>query len=319
MSVYLITGAAGYIGSMLTKYLLCSDDKAKVIALVRNSKKTEWTSNKNIEVLEADLTDRDFMSALSVKCDYLFHCASVTKSVEMITHPVEVVKSIVNATQNVLELARRCNVQSMVYLSSMEIYGEMDCSDGHKVTEEEQGKIDVLSARSCYPLGKRMAENICYSYFKEYGIPVKIARLAQTFGYGVLRTDNRVFMQFARAVKKGTDIVLHTKGSSMGNYCSIDDVISGMLTILRYGTDGEAYNIVNEKNTMTIRQMAELVSEKIAGGNISVVYDIPETDKFGYAVETGLCLSSSKLRELGWESRKGIVEMYQDVLKELEG
>lgn len=118
-----------------------------------------------------------------------------------------------------------------------------------------------------------MAENICYSYFREYGVPVKIARLAQTFGRGVRDSDKRVFAQFARAVRANRDIVLHTAGQSMGNYCGINDTVTGILTILMQGQDGEAYNVVNEENTMTILQMAGVVADGIDGGPIGIRFD----------------------------------------------
>ena len=86
------------------------------------------------------------------------------------------------------------------------------------------GYIDVSDVRSCYPIAKIMSENLCHSYFAEYGVPVKIARLAQTFGRGIRKDDNQVFAQFANAVRTGSDIVLHTAGISMGNYCDIDEV-----------------------------------------------------------------------------------------------
>jgi nucleoside-diphosphate-sugar epimerase len=235
----------------------------------------------------------------------------------MIAHPVEVTQSIINTTQNVLELARRCSIKSMVYLSSMEVYGDINCSYGSRVSETELGNIDILNTRSCYPLGKRMAENICYSYYKEYGIPVKIARLAQTFGRGILPTDNRVFAQFARAARDGKNIVLNTKGNSMGNYCGMEDAIAGIMTILVHGTDGEAYNVVNEVNTMTIRQMAELVCNEISGGKIVVEYDIPKENPLGFAPDTGLRLSGQKLEALGWKPRKHLLDMYKDLIADM--
>lgn len=75
------------------------------------------------------------------------------------------------------------------------------------------------------------------------GFPVRIARLAQTFGVGVLPTENRVFMQFARSVMNNQDIVLHTKGKSEGNYVYTFDAIAGILLLLTNGGLGEAYNI----------------------------------------------------------------------------
>lgn len=318
MSVYLVTGATGYMGSMLIKHILQYEQNAEVIALVRDPEKAENMLGKRIRPVQADLTDGMSMNSLMIPCDYLLHCASVTKSAEMVSHPVEVTESIVNATQNIMKLAMRSGIKGMAYLSSMEVYGRVDCSDGHRVSEDELGEIDIFSVRSCYPLGKRMAENICYSYFKEYGVPVKIARLAQTFGKGVLPADNRVFVQFAKAAKNGTDIVLHTEGTSMGNYCAVDDAVEGILTVLYRGKAGEAYNIVNEANTMQIREMAKLVAEKVAGGRCRVRTEPMDSARTGYAPDTGLRLSGEKLRRLGWQPQKGLEEMYEDVIKELK-
>lgn len=318
MNTYLITGATGYIGSMLIKHLRKSDKDCRITALVRNSQKAKELFPTGVTILQADLSDRTAMRNLKVNCRFLIHCASVTKSAEMISHPVEVTESIINVTQNVLELARRCSVKSMVYLSSMEVYGDIDCSDGHRVSETEAGSIETLHTRSCYPLGKRMAENICYSYYKEYGLPVRIARLAQTFGRGVRPGENRVFAQFARAAKVGKDIILHTAGTSMGNYCGIDDAVSGILLILARGQDGEAYNVVNEKNTMTIREMALLVADQVAEKRIQILYDIPEDGHYGYAADTGLRLSGKKLLGLGWKPNEDMVQMYFGVLEDIE-
>lgn len=320
MERYLITGATGYIGSMLVKDIMERDKEAQVTVLVRNREKAERMFPVGIEIITADLTDSVKMEKLEVACDYLVHCASATRSVEMVTHPVEVVESIVNATQNVLELARRCNMQSMVYLSSMEVYGALDCEAGHRAAENDaaQGRVEFLDARSSYPLGKRMAENLCYCYYKEYDIPIKIARLAQTFGSGILPEENRVFAQFARAAKEGRDIVLHTKGESVGNYCGIRDALAGIHIILEKGENGQAYNVVNEKNTMTIREMAELVAGKMARKRIQVIYDIPSGNSYGYAPDTGLRLSGKKLMELGWMPAQGMEEMYLELMDSLD-
>lgn len=319
MSAYLITGATGYIGSMLIKRIMKNDCNPQVTALVRNVNKACQMLPTEVTIIQSDLRDKQVIVGSGVAYDYIIHCASVTGSTEMISHPVEVTESIINATQNVLELARRCRVKSMVYLSSMEVYGNIDCGEGHRVTEEEasRGTVQMLSSRSCYPLGKRMAENICYSYFKEYGIPVKIARLAQTFGKGILSSDKRVFAQFVEAVREDRDIILHTEGQSMGNYCGINDAVNGILTILEKGVSGEAYNVVNEKNTMTIRQMAELVAEKIAGGRIRVVCDIPKENIYGYAADTRIYLSGEKLHKLGWKPIETLEKMYLDALDTL--
>lgn len=317
---YLITGATGYIGSMLVKNLLLqSNEENQINVVVRDINKAKKMLPEKVKIFAVDLNDTQAVRQLNGSYDYIIHCASITKSSEMLANPVEVIESIVNTTQNVLELAKRCNVKSMVYLSSMEVYGNIDCSDGHRVEETQLGDLNIFNVRSCYPMAKRMVENICFCYYKEYRVPVKIARLAQTFGAGILPTENRVFAQFARAAYNNENIVLHTEGNSMGNYCDIQDAVNGILCILQKGVAGEAYNVVNEANTMTIRQMAELVAQKIAHGNIQVTFDIPEKNQYGYAAETGLRLSGEKLRKLGWKPVKGLEEMYVDVLQTMYG
>ncbi len=316
MSSYFITGATGYIGSMLVKSLLQSNKDIVITAAVRDVAKAKGMLPAEVQLLQLDLTDRAAVAAISGSYDYVIHCASVTKSAEMVARPLSVVESIVNGTQNVMDLSVRCRAKSVLYISSMEVYGAVTCAEGQRVAEDSagDGRVEVLSARSCYPLAKRMAENICYGYYKEHGLPVKIARLAQTFGKGVLPGDNRVFAQLARCVREGQDIILHTTGRSYGNYCEIEDALEGMLTILRQGKDGEAYNVVNEECTMMIGQMAQLVAEQVAGGAISVRYDIPTDNVYGYAADTGLKLSAEKLRALGWSPKKGLIEMYEDML-----
>lgn len=311
-----VTGATGYIGSMLVKHIKYLNTNAEITVIVRNKNAALSMFSEGVNIIETDLSDSIEMKKICEHFDYIVHCASITKSSEMLNKPVEVISSIVNTTQNVMELAKRCNVKSVVMLSSMEIYGNIDCSDGHRVSEYECGHVELLNVRSCYPIGKRMAENICYSYYKEYGVPVKIARLAQTFGKGVISGENRVFAQFARAVKNKNNIILHTQGNSMGNYCEIEDAINGILTILLNGTDGEAYNVVNEDDTMSIRQMAELVCKEVAHGSITVELNILDDNQYGYAAETGIRLSGQKLRELGWRPQRNLIQMYCDLISE---
>lgn len=317
---YLITGATGYIGSMLIKYLLSDscDENIRITAIVREIDKAQalfgYEDSLKIDYICADIVNNAMMDKVEGCYDYIIHCASVTKSLEMITHPISVIEGIVNGTQNIMKLALRCRVKSVVYLSSMEIYGQIACSNNDRITEEEIGVLDNLNVRNCYPISKRMAENICFCYQKEHGVPVKIARLAQVFGEGIIKGENRVFAQFALAAYKKQDIVLHTSGSSVGNYCDIHDAVRAIMTILKDGVNGEAYNVVNEANTMTIYEMAELVAKEIAHGEIKVKVQIPNQNIYGYASDTKLRLSAQKLIGLQWQPRRGLVDMYKDVI-----
>ena len=250
------------------------------------------------------------------RADYLIHCASPTDSVYMTTHPVETADAIVEGTRRALELARHLCVRSMVYLSSMEVYGIVE-DDGKPRAEEDLGEIPSASPRSSYPLGKRMAEFYCRSFFDEYGVPVKTARLAQVFGCGVRPDDNRVFMQFARTAVEKRDIVLQTTGQSYGNYCATEDALNAVFLILEKGENGACYNVANEDCTMRIADMARLVCDEIANGEIGVVFDNTATGA-QYAPQTGLRMSSAKLRGLGWKPETGMADMYRQICREIK-
>ena len=147
----------------------------------------------------------------------------------------------------------------------------------------------------------------------------KIARLAQTFGAGILPGENRVFAQFARSAMNGEDIVLHTKGLSEGNYCYTRDAVLGLLTILLEGENGEAYNVANPDSHTTIADMAQMVCEKIGDGKIKVVFDIPESNTYGYAADTKMKLNSDKLQSLGWKPEIGLEEAYRRLIESMKG
>lgn len=327
MKSYLITGSTGFLGRQIIEAIIRENncDSTRFILPVRNINKarnlyTVISENTKIglEFVECsmeNMTVERFPSNMTL--DYIIHCATPTSSKYMISHPAETADAIVLGTRNALEFAKFFHVKSMVCLSSMEVYGQVD-DEGKPRAENELGTLSLNVARSCYPMGKRMAEHYCHIYQQEYGVPVKIARLSQVFGKGVAASDNRVFMQFARSAMEGKDIVLKTRGQSLGNYCATEDAISGILTILKNGNDGAVYNVVNEDNTMKIIDMAQIVASEIADGNINVVLDLEDSSKTGYAPDTGLRMSGEKLRGLGWKPTKNIVEMYQDVVKEIK-
>ena len=311
----LVTGATGLIGASLVRALLAIGDIG-VIALVRSIDKAKRIFGESIDS-SLKLYVADVVNEIHIdeSVDYIFHCASVTASKIMIEKPVETLLTSIEGTKNILNLAREKKCISVVYISSMEMYGAFNISK--EVRENDLGFIDNLKVRSNYPESKRLCENMCGAYCSEYGVPVKIARLAQTFGAGILPEENRVFAQFARSAMQGKDIVLHTKGQSEGNYCYTRDCITGLLTILLKGTNAEAYNVSNPRTHTTIAEMANLVAEKIADGKIKVVFDIPKDNSFGYAADTRMILNSDKLQELGWKPEVGLEEAYRRMIMDM--
>ena len=319
----LITGATGLIGSQIIKALVCRNrlfnSGIKILACVRDAEKAKRIYADIVGRPELVFVTGDVTKQFQVeeRVDYIIHTASTTASKEFVTKPVEVIRTTLEGTQNILELAKQNESKGVVYLSSMEAFGVVPPSE-KRATEKDLGSIDLANPRSCYPEGKRMAECICTAYATEYGVPVKVARLSQTFGAGITYTETRVFAQFAKAALEGHDIVLHTKGLSWGNYCYTRDTVTALLILLVKGNPGEAYTISNEASNVRIKDMAQMVASKIANDKIKVVFDIPESAlTYGYAPDTELHLSSAKMQALGWQPTVSLEETYRRMMQSM--
>ena len=122
-------------------------------------------------------------------------------------------------------------------------------------------------------------------------------------------------MQFGKAVIEGKDIILHTEGKSMSNFVYLTDAISGILTILEKGIAGQAYNVCNDEETCSVREIAELVCHEVAKDMIS--FRIEKKDNMGYAPDVAMYLDSGKLRNLGWSAEVGMTEAYTRLVEYL--
>ena len=304
----LITGATGLIGKICAKSLIKAG--INVVALVRDEEKAQKILGeaKNLRLLIQDINSPINYDG---RVDYIIHCANTTSSADFVEKPVETIYTTINGTRNVLEYAKRRGkyLEGMVYISSLEVYGK---TEKENVTEKDLGYIDILSPRSSYSEGKRMAETMCISYGKEYNIPVKIARLTQTFGAGVSKEDNRVFAQFAKSVINEQDIILFTKGETKRNYCYTTDAARGIFTILTKGENNNAYNVANKNTYISIADMAKsLENEKT-----KVQFNVDNVDR-GYNFTIKICLDSSKLEKLGWSATKDLSQMFERTIKSM--
>ena len=313
-SSFLITGATGLIGSALVKCLVALHSDIKITIPVRNKEKALHIFANiiaRIEIIECELTK--WVSTLDRHFDYVVHCASPTAGEYIVKHPVETYCLALDSTRALLDYSNRVVVKSMVYVSSLEYYGQI--LNEKNITENVQGYVDSTSPRSSYPMGKRAAEYLCVAYAAEYNTPIKIARLTQTFGAGVSKDDNRVFAQFARSVINGTDIVLHTKGESAKPYCYTTDSVSAILYLLVKGKNGDAYNVANEDTYISIKDMAQLLCNEF-NQNINVRMEFHPD--MGYAPETKLRLDVSKMEALGWKPKHSLIEMFGKLIESMK-
>lgn len=316
---FLITGATGLIGSVMTKCLLelnrQKDLGIKVIAVVRSLEKAQKVFAEEaaqIKFYQLGLTEIG-VESIRDHVDYVVHLASPTASKYFVEHPVETLRTAVEGTTAVLDYAKEAKVGAVVYASSLETYGSNHSDEWLK--EDFQGYVNPMEVRSSYNIGKRTCECLCHAYAEEYGVNVMTARLTQTFGAGIGESENRVFAQFARSAIRGENIELHTSGESAKPYCYTTDAVSGMLYLLVKGEKGEAYNIANKDSYISIRDMAQLVRDEF-NPNIEVV--IAPKEGQGYAPETRLRLDISKIETLGWKSVYNIKKMFGRLIQSLQ-
>ena len=310
-----VTGATGLIGytliCALLQYSLFCGGNIHVTALIRDRKRAEEKFADWFPEVKSILTFREgIVEALPEVCgtvDYIVHCACPTGSSYFVEHPVETIETIYSGTKQVLDLARRKQSSGVAFLSSMEVSGEIKTRE--KLRESDLGYLNISSLRSSYPEGKRLAENLCCAYAKEYGVPVTIARLAQTFGPGVDRNDGRVFAYMARCALEGQNIRLNTDGSKENMYLYTMDAVSAILLLLVKGENGEAYNVANETSYCSIKRMAELVAGIFGKGSVDVEINVGQASR-EYPPVGYLNLDTTKLNTLGWSPRVGLLNMY---------
>lgn len=312
-SSLLVSGATGMIGSLLTDAVLFKNETegfgCKVIALGRNAEKAKrrfgycWDSPL-FQFVECDVNRAETMPS-DIRADYVLHLASNTHPVAYATDPIGTITANIIGTQNMLDLAVRCNARRFLFASSNEIYGE-NRGDTELFDESYCGYIDCNTLRAGYPESKRCGEALCQAYKKQKGMDVVIARLTRSFGPTLQLTDTKALTQFLKNGLNKEDIVLKSDGSQYYSYTYAADAVTGLLTVLLKGENGEAYNVADQSCDIRLRDLAKTIAD-ICG--TKVIFDLPnETEAAGFSKATKARLDGSKLKALGWRVSYGIEE-----------
>ena len=312
---FLITGATGMIGSYIAYVLKVLNDEYNmnihIILSVRNIKKVNdiFINDKNVTVLCQDVTKPfDY----SEKINYIVHAASPASPKIMKDHPFETNIANCVGTYNTLMLAKENNVDSYLFVSSREIYGE-PIGDQTIFTENGSlGEVNPLIPRNGYAEGKKAAENMCVSMREEYGINTKIVRLAHTYGPGMSLTDGRVQADFLNNVLNKQDIIMKSDGSSIRTYSYISDSINGIFKVLLSSSD-YVYNISDDKE-ISIKELAETLVEISDGSKL--VIQIDDTLKKGSAAFKKGILSNEKIKkELNWYPKYSVKDGFKRTIE----
>lgn len=286
----LVTGGLGLIGSCLVDVLMILEANVFVIGRDEEKAKSRFCNYFNKENFK--FIAHDVVNKLELDCniDYIIHAASNAHPKAFINDPVGTMNSNYIGTYNLLEFGRTHGLKRFLYVSSGEVYGSGDID---KFSEDYLGYVDLLNIRSSYPISKRASETLCVSYSKQFGVDTVIVRPCHVYGPTCTEKDTRVLTAFIRNAVNNEDIILKSSGKQVRTNCYVVDAVFALLHVLLLGNRGEAYNISDMGSNMSIRELANVISENAC---ISVKVENKEEDGRLRAV-----LDDTKIKSLGWE------------------
>ena len=306
----LITGSKGIIGSGLIRWLLYENEKhAAGIRIIASSRSPERIP----DYLES--TDRVHFcrfgeeESLNEPIDYIIHTAAPTSNKVFREQPVESIRTIIDGTEAILELAKRQDNCSVIYLSSEEAYGVP--SEDKPVDETYVGAIDSLNIRNCYPLGKKTAELLCKAYYEEYGLNVKIIRPTVILGLYQPYDSVKVEAEILRCIIENKNLFMKSDGMTKKCVIYTMDALSAVLTVLFKGKAGEAYNATNPSTYETVKDRAYKAFKKF-NPNLTIEFAEQDTSiAAGYLPHRALQEDITKIRSLGWEPLTDMEGIYE--------
>jgi UDP-glucuronate decarboxylase len=222
----LVTGGAGFLGSHLCERLL---ERGSSVICVDNfftgARRNIYSvlDHAHFELLRHDVT-----FPLYLEVDQIFNLACPASPVHYQHDPVQTTKTSVHGAINMLGLAKRLRVK-ILQASTSEVYGDPNV---HPQTEDYWGNVNPIGPRSCYDEGKRCAETLFFDYWRQHKLPIKVARIFNTYGPRMHPNDGRVVSNFIVQALLGRDITVFGDGLQTRSFCYVDDLIDGLIRLM---------------------------------------------------------------------------------------
>ncbi|HEY7297670.1 MAG TPA: UDP-glucuronic acid decarboxylase family protein [Xanthobacteraceae bacterium] len=268
----LVTGGAGFIGSHLCARLLERGDE--VLCVDNFYTGTRRNVHRLLSNPRFELTRHDICFPLYVEVDEIFNLACPASPIHYQFDPVQTTKVSVHGAIHMLGLAKRVKAK-ILQASTSEIYGDPAM---HPQKEDYWGNVNPIGLRSCYDEGKRCAETLFFDYRRQHRLPIKVARIFNTYGPNMHPSDGRVVSNFVIQALRNEDITVYGDGRQTRSFCYVDDLVDGLMRLME--TPDEITGPVNLGNPVefTVGQLAEMVVE-LVGSQSNIVYrPLPEDD-----------------------------------------
>lgn len=272
MSRFLVTGAAGFLGSHLCDRLLADGHDVvgmdnRVSGRIENL--DDAFNHDQFSFHEHDVTEFIYVPG---KLDAVLHLASLASPVFYRDHPIKTLKVGALGTHKTLGLAKEKDA-TYLFTSTSEVYGDPEINPQ---PEEYRGNVDPYGPRSCYDESKRYGESLIRAYRDEHGLDVRVARIFNTYGPRMRIDDGRVIPKFARQALTGNDLTVYGDGEQTRSFCYVSDMIEGLVALLESDVQ-EPVNMGNP-DERTINELAELVIE-ITDSDSGITYEeLPPQD-----------------------------------------
>ncbi len=257
--IVLVTGCRGLIGNYLCHLLAYLNDV--VFSLEKPC--TVVGIDNNVAPGGSPMPDSVFFGFFSedvaeyipARADFILHAASIASPKFYKKYPVETCDANVRGTWNLLEYATS-TVESMVYFSSSEVYGDPTVIP---TPETYVGALPTVGPRSCYDISKAMGETLCHVYHEQHKVPVKIIRPSNCYGPGHNLSDGRIIPQIMKSAIRQEPLKIYGDGEATRSFCYLSDAATQILWVLLEGEDGEVYNVGDQRREISMRSLAEMV------------------------------------------------------------
>ncbi len=296
---FLLTGAGGFIGKyivLLINYLNSNILTQPATLYCYDNYITgvdDKIADKNIYFINHDVT---IPFEIDDEIDYIIHAAGIASPLYYTKHPIETMDVGTIGTRNVLELAKQKNVSGFLFTSSSEVYGDPP-SNYIPTPETYNGNVSISGPRACYDESKRFAEILCLNFWRVHGVPIKIVRYFNIYGPGHRRNDYRILPNFIERGLNNKSLEIHRDGENTRSYCYINDAIEATFKILFSGQKGEAYNVGNPNEEISVNKLSELVVSLLPK-TVKIDHIDPPHDVYGKSDPNRRCPDISKLQSI---------------------
>jgi len=304
----LVTGGCGFIGSnfvrhMLSKYpySIINLDKLTYAGNLENLKDIE--NDKRYSLIKGDIADGNLLENIfnTSKVDAVINFAAESHVDRSIMYPDEFIKTNINGTFNLLEIAKKMGVKRFVQISTDEVYGSLG-KEG-KFTEHTP-----VSPNSPYSASKASADMLAMAYFKTFNMPVVITRCSNN--YGPYQFPEKLIPLIITNALADIALPVYGDGLNIRDWIHVLDHCEAIDTVLHKGVEGKVYNIGGE-NERTNIEIVKLILN-ILGKPHSLIQYV--TDRLGH--DRRYAIDSTKVKnELGYKTRYDFGKGMEDTVK----